>query len=104
MKPVHADVLDIVAVKGIDCQVYVSSLSELSSYHCPIQAHVETQYFIVRDKRRLIDWESNGPAFRRRLPEQVPFDTIQHVVALLDEHAVSAINVSSRMKLGLMLG
>lgn len=32
----HPDILDIVAVKGIICLVYVSSISELSSDHCHV--------------------------------------------------------------------
>ena len=47
------------------------------------------------------EWDRFGPAFCRRLPEEVRLDTTQHIdeaVALFDDAVVSSVGVCSRMK------
>lgn len=97
----YPDVLDIALVKGVACPVNIFSMSELSSDHCPVLVHVETQHSIYRASRRIIDWDRFGPAFCRRLPEDLPLETTQQVddaVNMFDTAVISAMEVSSRVK------
>ena len=77
-------------------------ISKLFSYHCPTSEHLAIQNPTVRDELRIVEWERFGSAFCRRVPEQKPLETVQQVdeaVTFFDTAVVSAVDVSSRMKL-----
>lgn len=83
--------------------VEVSSLSELTSYHCPVFVEVHTQMSNNRDEHQMVDWQCFGPVPCHRLPKAMPLKTTSQVdeaAALFDEAVVTVIDASARIKPG----